>query len=136
MFSEKEGSKKQPDEHYIETGRRPHWPQRKIMGMLLVVLVVFAAGVAVGRGNFHLLGSKAIPVNTSLSNQLDYSSVNQVYKILKSDFDGSLDQKKLIDGLKTGLVNATGDPYTDYFNPADAKVFNNELSGSIIGIGA
>ena len=121
----------------METGwRRPHWPARKIAGKLLIVLVVFVAGVAVGRGNLHLLGTKASPVNSSLSNQLDYSSVNQVYKILKTDFDGALNQTKLIEGLKSGLVSATGDPYTEYFDPTDAKAFNNELSGSITGIGA
>jgi carboxyl-terminal processing protease len=113
-----------------------HWPARKITGALLAVVVVFGAGVAVGRGNLNFFNSKAIPVNTSLSNQLDYSSVNDVYKILKSDFDGNLNKQKLVDGLKAGLVNAAGDPYTEYFNPTDAKTFNDQLSGSIIGIGA
>jgi carboxyl-terminal processing protease len=47
-----------------------------------------------------------------------------------------LNQQKLTDGLKSGLVSAAGDPYTVYFSPADAKAFNNELSGSITGIGA
>ena len=136
MFSDKEGSKKKPEEHYIETGRRPHWPSRRIIGALTVVLVAFVAGVAVGRGNLDIFGTKAISVNSSLSNQLDYSSVNQVYKILKTDFDGNLNQSKLIDGLKTGLVSAAGDPYTEYFNPTDAKSFNDELTGSITGIGA
>lgn len=134
MFDENIGSPKEPEEHFVEKGR--HWPIKKILGTLAAVLIVFGAGVAVGRGNLHLLGTKSIPVNTSLSNQLDYSSVNQVYKILKSDFDGTLDQSKLIDGLKTGLVNAAGDPYTEYFSAADAKTFNEQLAGSITGIGA
>lgn len=123
-----------PEEHFIEKGRR--WAVPKNLGLLIIVIVVFGAGVAVGRGNIHVLGTKSIPVNSSLSNQLDYSSVNQVYKILKTDFDGSLDQTKLIDGAKQGLVAATGDPYTEYFNPKDAKAFNDELTGSITGIGA
>lgn len=123
-----------PEEHFIEKSRR--WPFFKIVGTLVVVLIIFTAGVAVGRGNLNLFGTKSIPVNTSLSNQLDYSSVNQVYKILKTDFDGKLDKTKLIDGLKTGLVDAAGDPYTEYFNPKDAKSFNDQLTGSITGIGA
>jgi carboxyl-terminal processing protease len=134
MVGEQHKHRRQPEEHYIE--KRYRWPLRKIAGALVAVLLIFSAGVAVGRGNLHLFGTKSIPVNTSLSNQLDYSSVNQVYKILKTDFDGSLDQKKLIDGLKTGLVNASGDPYTQYFSPKDAKTFNDQLSGSITGIGA
>ena len=137
MFSDGDKQRvKEPDEHFVETGRRRRWPVRKIFGLLVVVVVIFSAGVAVGRGNFNLLGSKAVPINTSLSNQLDYSSVNQVYRILKTDFDGQLNQSQLIDGLKAGLVSAAGDPYTEYFNPKQAKDFNNELTGSITGIGA
>lgn len=105
-----------------------HWSPFKIISWLVFVVLVFGAGVAVGRGS-----SKT---GASSSGQLDYSSVNQVYSVLKKDFDGNLNQQKLTDGLKTGLVNAAGDPYTEYFNSTDAKAFNNELSGSITGIGA
>jgi len=98
-------------------------------------LLVFGSGVAVGKGDVHIWGGKTTP-NSSAPSQLDYSSVDTVYGILKNDFDGSLNQTKLTQGLKAGLVNAAGDPYTEYFNPADAKAFNNELAGSITGIGA
>lgn len=56
--------------------------------------------------------------------------------MLKSDFDGSIDKEKLLDGLKKGLVSAADDPYTEYFNPEEAKSFNEALSGSFTGIGA
>ncbi len=122
------------DEHYIEVGHRRR-PFTKLALALVVTLAIFGAGVAVGRGNLHLRGALSSS-NPGLSNQLNYSSVNQVYSILKNDFDGNLNQQNLIEGLKTGLVNAAGDPYTEYFNPSDAKTLNNELSGSITGIGA
>jgi carboxyl-terminal processing protease len=124
---------REPEEHYVESGRH-HWPLAKIFAALAVVLVVFGTGMAVGRGNIRIWEHK-IP-NNSGSSQLDYSSVDAVYTILKNDFDGSLSKQKLTDGLKTGLVNAAGDPYTEYFNSADAKDFNNQLSGTITGIGA
>ncbi|HEX5448181.1 MAG TPA: S41 family peptidase [Candidatus Saccharimonadales bacterium] len=124
----------EPEEHYVETGRHRRWPLRKIVGVLIVVLVVFAAGMAVGRGNVRFWQSKKALAGTN--SPLDYSSVSQVYNILKNNFDGSLDKNKLLDGLKTGLVNAAGDPYTEYFSAKDAKAFNNELAGSITGIGA
>jgi len=107
---------------------------RKFMAKALLVVAIFAVGIAVGRGNIqinHLSGHSPV-----VAGQLDYSSVNQVYNLLRSDYDGNLDTGKLIDGAKQGLVAATGDPYTEYFNPTDAKVFNNELAGSITGIGA
>ena len=56
--------------------------------------------------------------------------------LLKSDFDGNLNQTQLINGAKQGLVAATGDPYTEYFSPKDAKGFNDQLAGQFSGIGA
>ncbi|MEK7561240.1 MAG: S41 family peptidase, partial [Patescibacteria group bacterium] len=50
--------------------------------------------------------------------------------------DGQLDPGRLLAGLKEGLVDAANDPYTAYFNPEDAKTFNEALTGSFIGIGA
>lgn len=123
-----------PEEHYVEVGHH-RWPLIKIFGTLAGVLVVFIAGYAVGNGNVHLWGGKGIVQNRIPSN-LDYSSVDAVYTILKNDYDGNLNSTKLIDGAKAGLVAATGDPYTEYFDPAAAKDFNNQLAGSITGIGA
>ena len=107
---------------------RRTWPLKKIGLTMVAVALIFGAGVVVGRDNpkSHLSGSEA----------LDYSSVDQVYNLLKKDFDGNLNQTDLINGAKTGLVNAAGDPYTEFFNPSQAKDFNNELAGSITGIGA
>jgi carboxyl-terminal processing protease len=107
----------------------------KIFGTLAVVLIVFGSGYAVGKGDIHLWGGKGI-VNNQIPSSLDYSSVDAVYTILKNDYDGSLNSAKLINGAKQGLVAATGDPYTEYFDPTAAKDFNNQLAGSITGIGA
>ncbi len=99
----------------------------KIILSLVLAVFIFAGGIVVGRhSDTRSDGTAAI----------DYSSVNHVYDLLRSDFDGNLDQTKLLDGLKSGLVTATGDPYTVYFNPRQAKDFENELSGSFYGIGA
>jgi carboxyl-terminal processing protease len=108
---------------------------RKILTTLVLAALIFAAGLAIGRGNIQLKGlSKSSAKSTASA--LDYSSVNQVYSILRSDFDGTLNKNQLTEGLKTGLVNATGDPYTEYFSPKEAKEFNDQLKGSITGIGA
>jgi carboxyl-terminal processing protease len=124
----------QPEEHYVEVGHHK-WPVVRIFGIFLLVLLVFGAGLAVGRGDIHIWGGRGL-VKSPAPSSLDYSSVDAVYTILKNDFDGNLNSTKLIDGAKQGLVASTGDPYTEYFNPTDAKAFNNELAGTITGIGA
>ncbi len=95
---------------------------------------IFVVGYAAGQGriSFH----SGSPVNTSLPNTLDYSSVNQVYQSLKDNYAGSLTEGQLINGLKHGLAEATNDPYTEYFTAKEAKAFNDELNNSFSGIGA
>ena len=114
---------------------KKRWTLPKILAVLALTIMVFAAGAAVGRGDLQLRGL-SVTKNKPSPASLDYSSIDQIYGLLKSDFDGSLDNQKLIDGLKAGLVEAAGDPYTVYFNAEEAKTFNEELSGSFTGIGA
>lgn len=105
-----------------------------IAGVVVGVVGVFSLGLAVGSGrlSFSSLQSE----NAALPSDLDYSSVTQVYNSLKDNYDGKLDPNKLLDGMKAGLVQAAGDPYTVYFNTTSAKDFNNQLSGTFSGIGA
>lgn len=122
----------------LKTRHKKPWPIKKMLALLLFTAAVFGLGLSVGRGNIQLgiLSYSSNSANSKLANQIDYSSIDKVYSLLKKDFDGTLDQNKLLDGLKSGLVSATGDPYTVYFSPKDAKAFNDQLSGSITGIGA
>lgn len=120
---------------YREPEKKTGYRLLKTFTGLVLAIAIFAAGVTIGRGNIHVRGlSQASNQNSSAA--FDYSSVDQLYGLLKSDFDGNLNKTQLLDGIKTGLVNATGDPYTEYFNPKDAKDFNQELTGSFTGIGA
>lgn len=111
------------------------WSVFKILALFLLTLTVFGLGVEIGRGKIYVRGLSASDSKAAVA-QLDYSSVDQLYSLLRNDYDGVLDQNKLLDGLKSGLVSATGDPYTQYFNPDEAKIFNDQLSGSFTGIGA
>ena len=108
----------------------------RLMITVGVAILIFGFGVAVGDGRItfgiHQMHSEA----TNLPGKLDYSGVNEVYNDLRANYDGQLDETKVLDGLKEGLAQATGDPYTEYFNVKDAAAFNNELNGSFTGIGA
>lgn len=100
-----------------------------------IAVVIFAFGVGVGSGAIQFSGH----VNRSHQNlpaNLTYTEVEQLYDMLKASYDGKLDESKLQDGLKKGLVEAAGDPYTVYFNVKEATAFDQELSGSFTGIGA
>jgi len=102
--------------------------------ILLAVIAAYLIGVSVGNGNIGLGTGK--PLNGQLSSKIDYSSVNQLYGLLRDNYDGSLNDNQVLDGLKTGLANSTNDPYTEYFSASQATDFNNQLSESFSGIGA
>lgn len=44
--------------------------------------------------------------------------------------------EQLLDGAIKGMTDATGDQYTVFFPPSEAKEFNEDLSGEFEGIGA
>lgn len=108
----------------------------KAIGFGLIAVLIFLTGMGVGSGNTTFNFTSPKSANRNLPSDLDYAAVEEVYDLLKANYDGKLDQAALVDGLRNGLSKATGDPYTQYFNPKDAKAFNEELSGSFSGIGA
>ena len=106
---------------------------------LIVLIIIFGAGMFilgndVGDGTINIKGYKS--QNSGLPNSLDYSTLTQVYRDIRNDYDGSLNAQQLLDGAKSGLAQATGDPYTEYFSPQQAVQFNNQLSEQFSGIGA
>lgn len=104
---------------------------------IAILLVVFGVGIGVGQGKI-VFGPDAVyrkPVSNS-PEKIDTASVQEVYKMLRQSFDGQLDAAKLQDGMKEGLVKASGDPYTEFMNAEDSKQFDQQLSGSFEGIGA
>jgi len=59
--------------------------------------------------------------------------VQTTYRELKANFDGTIDENKLIEGANRGLTEALGDEYTTYFNKTESEQFSNDLSGTIGG---
>ena len=117
----------------------------------LLWLIIFTIGWIVGSGRIQFtkdgleykpghLTSKtshsSVKDNSGLPQDLDYASVENVYDVLRKNYDGKLELDKLLDGMKQGLAEASGDPYTQFFNPKDAKSFDEQLNGSFVGIGA
>lgn len=111
-------------------------PGKKIslLGALLVAAITFGLGVGVGDGSIAI---KRDQRNNGLPGQLNYASVNEMYDLMRKEYDGKLDETKLLDGMKEGLAEATGDPYTEYFTADEYKKFDEQLNGvGFSGIGA
>lgn len=108
----------------------------RVFAGIVVGFAIFYVGVLAGQGR---LGPSAIfdrQVAKNLPADLDYTSIETVYDSLRANYDGELDVNKLLDGLKKGLADAAGDPYTVYLTADEAKELNEQLTGSFEGIGA
>ena len=110
----------------------------KELGVLFLASVIFLSGFGLGSGRIILSSDQLFrkSVQKDLPKDLDYSSVEEVYDTLVKDFDGELSNQKILDGLKAGLANSTGDPYTEYMTAEEAKDFDSQLNGTFVGIGA
>lgn len=71
------------------------------------------------------------PANTDFSLFWDaYGELHQYF------VDPSkIDNQKVLYGAIDGMTKSLGDPYTDFFNPSQAQIFQQDLSGSFEGIG-
>ncbi len=65
-----------------------------------------------------------------------FEPVIEAYETLKNDYYREIDDDILIDGMIDGLMRATGDKHTTFFNEKETKDFLTEISGSYYGIGA
>lgn len=106
----------------------------KILLFVVIGFSLFWLGLGVGNGSIQIRAFKS--ENKNLPKDLDYKTVEQVYDSLKQNYDGQLDVNKLLDGLKHGIAQSIGDPYTEYFTPKEAKDFNDQINGTFEGIGA
>ncbi len=119
--------------------RVSRFAQRKVIKWPLIsvaaVIVAFGLivlGINIGNANISFGRSNL----TGLPSQLNYTSVNQVYQSLRENYDGKLTESQILNGIKEGLAASANDPYTEYFTPAEASSFSEELNNSFSGIGA
>lgn len=102
--------------------------------MLVAVAVI---GYIAGTRSYELesfFGSLVGKESTATT--IDFRQANEVYRLLKSEFDGDLDMTKLSDGAAAGLAAAAGDPYTTYLDAEQAADFDRQMRGEFSGIGA
>ncbi|MBX4191202.1 MAG: S41 family peptidase [Candidatus Doudnabacteria bacterium] len=124
-------------ENLIETNRETKKP---ILYLFLAVLIVAVFGLGYATGSTKVkVNSENVKINKGNppSNSADYSLLWDALNVINSRFvDRPLDQQKLMYGAVSGLVSATGDPYTNFFTPEEAKKFDEQLAGTFSGIGA
>lgn len=68
---------------------------------------------------------------------VDFSLFWDAWRTLQENYVASdeLDERLMLEGALSGMVESAGDPYTVYFNPGDTKVFWEDIAGTFEGVG-
>ncbi len=115
---------------------------RKRISLILLAILV---AIGIFYGGFQTGYSKradAEPVSPKLEQgvlgDVDFSLFGDAIKTLKGNYYGIKDvsDQDILYGAIKGAVQSTGDPYTVFFPPSDAKKFEEDLNGNFGGIGA
>lgn len=104
---------------------------------MLAVALAFGIGMYAGQS-----GNAGYPAAAAISGTpaADLAQFWRAWEVLDQNFiangsstEPTMEQK--IHGAIAGLAESYGDPYTVFLPPADAKAFNEEISGSFSGVG-
>lgn len=117
-----------------------------ILAVVFLILSSFYLGFQRGKESANQSEEKNIPLvnsvienkNSKISTTLDFSLFWKVWDLLKEKYvdKKSLDAQQLMFGAIKGMLRATGDPYTNFFDPKETTSFSEQISGSFEGIGA
>lgn len=116
--------------------RRGREEKSRVSTAIWVVAFVFVAGLGYVLGTFNTqIFSALAPIFgiKTYAGSLDLSSVQETYRILKANYDGTLNDSALIEGANRGLVEAVGDEYTVFLNNQQSSDFEDSLTGNIGG---
>lgn len=72
----------------------------------------------------------------SVGQNVDFAIFWRAWDLVVEKYDGKLDLENMVYGAVRGMVNSLGDPYTAFLSPNEAKELENDLSGTVSGIGA
>ena len=65
-----------------------------------------------------------------------FEPVIEAYETLKNDYYKNIDDNILINGMINGMMEATDDKHTMFFDEKETEDFLTEINGSYYGIGA
>lgn len=120
---------------------------RNVFGaVVLIFILLSSAGIGYSFGKRKaaketetlLINNAKVISGESQEKNLDFSLFWDVWERLKEKHvdAAKLDAKKLMHGAIKGMLQATGDPYSNFFDPEENQQFKEEISGSFEGIGA
>lgn len=115
------------------------WKEKKISlaSAIIVGAVLAVIGGIIGANWNNIFGKYGPYLGLADTSQnVNWSSLNEVYNKLASSYNGEINNSDVIEGAKKGLTDALGDKYTVYMDAEETEEFYNDLHGEVgAGIG-
>lgn len=117
----------------------------RLVSLVLFCVLIFWMGFEKGKESRNTSQASISIENAVFKNKeagidkaIDFSLFWKAWDLLKNKYVDSekLDANKLFYGAIKGMMQATGDPYTTFFDPEENKKFDEDISGTFEGIGA
>ena len=129
-------------ENNLTSGKRTF--RRYLLFFSVAVLIIGSFWLGYARGkNAVQAENQSFPLDQTViknkdNKEIDFSLFWKTWDFLKEKYvdKNSLDAQKLVYGAIKGMLKATGDPYTTFFDPEETKSFAQDMEGSFQGIGA
>jgi len=107
---------------------------------VLITVLVFIFGLYIGfaqNDRFENLATFIAPKNKVDPNTIDLGPFWKVWEALDEKYPGAsdTDNQERVYGAIKGLVGSLEDPYTSFFTPEEAKLFEEDIAGNFSGVG-
>lgn len=109
-------------------------------GLTAIIIAVFVGGIYLGYNNrpeaqkiLNIL-HKDPPATFS---DVDFESFWETWNLIESKYvsNNGLDRQKMFWGALAGLVDSLDDPYSVFFPPKEAEIFESSVRGDFEGVG-
>jgi carboxyl-terminal processing protease len=107
----------------------------------LAVAVVIASsfwwGLQVGKRTPQIVKVEGVNVAAPTGTTADFGPFWQTWKLISDIYlkNSSTSDQDKVRGATKGLVEALGDPYSQFFSPDDSKKFQEDIQGNFSGVG-
>lgn len=105
----------------------------KIISIILIIVVLFGGGFAVGTVSSVIKMSSSTESETKINTKLKFLS--QIIDKYYLDYNENKDETKIEEGIYKGMMAGLEDPYTVYYTEEEYKELTESTSGSYCGIG-
>lgn len=113
---------------------RHFWQHNRQAQVVLLVVMVFAAGFVLGHQNSVSEAQAAFTMPPEA--EQSFEPFWQVYNMIETEYIDKPDAGKLVDGAISGMIDSLGDQYSGYMNPELYPLLNDDIDGVVEGIGA